>query len=408
MTRARDELVLSHAADYGGQRARRVSPFVLEALDLPVAAGRGGGRGANDVAARAPGRRSSGPSAVPPAPRRRDDEPLVLSFYAIDDYLTCPLKYKYAHILRVPLAPHHSMIYGSALHAAVAEFHRRHARGDVMTEEQLFASFEQAWTNDGFLSREHEEARLDGRPRGAAPVPRRAARARRRDARVRRARVQLPARRRPGPRPDGPGRHRARATRTTRCPVMADPISGADVVEPMLGLYPERVVITDYKSSDVRDPAKARQRAKDSLQLSIYAMGYEAMTGRLPDAVALHFLETGWSGMAPVDRRRIDKAREAIRTVAAGIRARDFDGQARPPVVHLVRVPGDLPVQRGALSVAGLADDGPRGRSRPSSRATRRARWSRPTTSRCCGRCRTAASTSPTPTRRSRPAGRSG
>ena len=39
MTRARDELLLSHAADYGGARARRVSPFVLEALDLPVAAG---------------------------------------------------------------------------------------------------------------------------------------------------------------------------------------------------------------------------------------------------------------------------------------------------------------------------------------------------------------------------------
>ena len=35
MTRARDELLLSHAADYGGARARRVSPFVLEALDLP-------------------------------------------------------------------------------------------------------------------------------------------------------------------------------------------------------------------------------------------------------------------------------------------------------------------------------------------------------------------------------------
>ena len=37
MTRARDELILSHAADYGGARARRVSPFVLEALDLPAA-----------------------------------------------------------------------------------------------------------------------------------------------------------------------------------------------------------------------------------------------------------------------------------------------------------------------------------------------------------------------------------
>src|SRR6185436_1972645 len=42
MTRARDELILSHAADYGGARARRVSPFVLEALDLPAAAGGAG------------------------------------------------------------------------------------------------------------------------------------------------------------------------------------------------------------------------------------------------------------------------------------------------------------------------------------------------------------------------------
>ena len=159
MTRARDELILSHAADYGGRRARRVSPFVLEALDLPVAA-----------AAPGAGARTTTPlerlaalertEAAPPAPRRRGDEPLVLSFYAIDDYLTCPLKYKYAHILRVPLAPHHSMIYGAALHAAVQEFHRRHARGEVMTEEQLFASFEQAWSNEGFLSREHEVARL--------------------------------------------------------------------------------------------------------------------------------------------------------------------------------------------------------------------------------------------------------
>ena len=54
-------------------------------------------------------------------------------------------------------------------------------------------------------------------------------------------------------------------------------------------------------------------------------MGYEAMTGRLPDAVALHFLETGLVGRAEVDRERIDKAREAIRTAAAGIRARDFE-----------------------------------------------------------------------------------
>jgi len=100
------------------------------------------------------------------------------------------------------------------------------------------------------------------------------------------------------------------------------------VVEPVMFTYPEHVVITDYKSSDVRDPAKARQRARESLQLSIYAMGYEAQTGRLPDAVALSFLESGLVGTAPVDRKRIDKARQSVRTAAAGIRARDFT--ARP------------------------------------------------------------------------------
>ncbi len=323
MTRARDELVLSHAADYGGQRARRVSPFVLEALDLPVAAGAAGA----GMKASSPLERLASnerPEAAPVAVKARTGEPVTLSFYAIDDYLTCPLKYRYAHVLRVPLAPHHSIIYGSALHAAVSEFHKRHARGDVMSEEQLVAAFTTAWRSEGFLSREHEEARLaagreslrrfrDEQLRPGAIIP----------AYVEREFSFLL---------DG-DRVRGRYDRVDIIPRDGAPPeilaavtedAAADVVEPTLFTYPEHVVITDYKSSDVRDPAKARQRAKDSLQLSIYAMGYEAMTGRLPDAVALHFLESGLIGTSVVDRKRIDKARTAIRTAAAGIRERDF------------------------------------------------------------------------------------
>ena len=97
------------------------------------------------------------------------------------------------------------------------------------------------------------------------------------------------------------------------------------MVSPTLGILgPERVTITDYKSSDVRDPVKARQRARDSLQLQIYAMGYEAMTGRLPDALSLHFLESGLVGEVPVDPARLARAREKIARAAAGMRARDY------------------------------------------------------------------------------------
>ncbi len=325
MTRARDELILSHAADYGGARARRVSPFVLEALDLPVAAGTVG----TGAKAQRPLDRLASlerTDAVPAAVPRSDDEPLTLSFYAIDDYLTCPLKYKFAHLLRVPLAPHHSIIYGAALHAAVSEFHKRHARGEVMSEEALFAAFEAAWSSEGFLSREHEEARLasgrealrrfrDEQLRPGAVIPAYVER----DfsfqldgdrVRGRFDRVDIVPRKPgspPAPAADGDGGSFA-----------------ADIVQPALDLAPEFVVITDYKSSDVRDPAKARERARKSLQLSIYAMAYEAMTGRLPDEVALHFLDTGLVGVAPVDRQRIDKAREAVQGAAAGIRARQF------------------------------------------------------------------------------------
>jgi DNA helicase-2/ATP-dependent DNA helicase PcrA len=348
MTRARDELVLAHALDYGGKRTRRVSPFVLEALDLP--------------AGTSPATRSTSPlerlaahaapaGAAPASDARAGfgeaaDEPLVLSFYQVDDYLTCPLKYKYVHVMRVPIAPHHAIVYGSALHQAVQEFHRRHARGEVMSEEALVAAFEAAWRNEGFVSREHEEARL---------ATGRAALRRFREEQLAPGAV-IPAyvEREFAFTLDG-DRVRGRMDRVDVIPLVAGPggerddgragpsaapggsqvlqpampvgaeIRGADVVEATLSLLRERVVITDYKSSDVRDPARARERAKESLQLTIYAMAWQAQTGRLPDAVALHFLESGLVGTSSVDERRVEQGIAEIRAAAAGIRARRFE-----------------------------------------------------------------------------------
>ncbi len=134
-------------------------PFVIEALDLPAAGSPGAGA---LVAGPLEKLAAFEPAARPPgSARSTDDGPLSLSYGAIDAYLTCPAKYRYSHVLRLPIAPHHALIYGSALHAAVQEFHRREARGQVMTEAELIASFETAWSNEGFVTREHEEARLE-------------------------------------------------------------------------------------------------------------------------------------------------------------------------------------------------------------------------------------------------------
>jgi DNA helicase-2/ATP-dependent DNA helicase PcrA len=328
MTRARDELVLSHAADYGGARARRVSPFVLEALDLPTVAAPGSG-----VAPPTPEERLAAFDRLePPAAPERGPitEPLSLSFYQVDDYLTCPRKYHYAHVLRVPLAPHHAIVYGAALHKAVQLFHHRHARGHVMTEAELDEVLESAWTSEGFVSREHEEARL---------AAGRAALRRFREEQLAPGAV-IPAyvEREFSFMLDG-DRVRGRWDRVDIEPIADGPdgasaaavgapavgAATADVINPTLGILGrERVTITDYKSSDVRDPARAKQRARESLQLQIYAMAYEAMTGQLPDAVALHFLESGLVGKVPVEPARLAKARAKIARAAAGIRARDY------------------------------------------------------------------------------------
>jgi DNA helicase-2/ATP-dependent DNA helicase PcrA len=333
MTRARDELVLSHAAETAGGRARRISPFVSEALDLPTA-GFSGPAFPSSVHASGPLQRiaaAEGPVESPEAERTPVVGPLMLSHSAIDAYLTCPLRYKYSQVVRVPTTPHHSMVYGAAVHQAVQEFHRSQARGRPLTEPELLGVFQNAWSNEGFLSREHETARLEA---GRAAL-----------LRFRESQLQ----------PDavvpawverefgfalGGDRIRGRFDRVDIVPVAADSaavtggtrevadaptILRADVVEPMLELLgPEEVTITDYKTSDVRDPVVARQRARDSLQLQIYAMAYEAMTGRLPDAVQLHFLDSGLVGRAEVDPARLEKARERIATAATGIRARDY------------------------------------------------------------------------------------
>ena len=329
MTRARDELVLSHAADYGGRRARRVSQFVLEALDLPAASSTA--RISAD-AAQSPLERlaSFEPKAPPAEPGRGAVEgPLSLSFYQVDDYLTCPLKYKYVHVLRVPIAPHHSIVYGSALHQAVQEFHRRQAKGYSMSEEELDVAFERAWSNEGFLTREHEEARLaagraalrrfrESQLRPGAVVPAyverefsfllNGDRIRGRMDRVDIERLPADGGASAAPARDGAGERQL-----------------VDVASPALpGLHPERVTITDYKSSDVRDPAKAKERARDSLQLQIYAMAFQAESGRLPDALQLWFLESGLVGRVEVDEKRLEKARASIGEAAAGIRALNF------------------------------------------------------------------------------------
>lgn len=301
MTRAKGELFLTTARDYGGTRTKKLSRFVLEALDLPPAEPVPTKTAALEAIAR------HAPPAVEAADALRtipDEEILQLSHYQIDDYLTCPLKYKYIHVLRVPIREHHSVVYGKALHEAISFYLRRRLAGRTPSLErpearaaiqaEVLEVFEQAWQPVGFLSREHEEMRLEA---GRSVL--------------RRFVVQEEDR---GVTPAAVERPFTFLLETTKV------IGRWDRVDERDG----GAAIIDYKSSAVHNQKDADRKAKESLQLAIYALAYTQMHGRLPESVELHFLESGLVGSARKTDVDLGQVQATIAEVARGIRVRDF------------------------------------------------------------------------------------
>ncbi|MGH7318672.1 MAG: PD-(D/E)XK nuclease family protein, partial [Candidatus Rokuibacteriota bacterium] len=292
MTRAKRALYLTSARDYGGKRERKVSQFVLEALDL----GRDAARPFK-AAALEEIRGFAGPAepGLEAEPALAPDAPLELSHRQVDDYETCPLKYRYIHLLRVPIRRHHAVVYGETLHRVVEHYLRRRAAGLYTPLADLDALLEREWRNEGFLTSAHEAARKEA---GRAALTRfwhEEEASGQRPAHVEREfGFNL-----------GPDRVRGRWDR-----VDDEDAAGA--------------VIIDYKSSDVREPAIADRRAAESLQLKLYALAWREMFGRLPARVELRFLESGLAGRHTPTDQDAAEAMDTVRTAAAGIRARRF------------------------------------------------------------------------------------
>src|SRR5207248_8114621 len=143
------------ARDYGGTRERKVSQFVLEALDLAKDAARPfKATAVEEVERFAPPPASEvGPQAPIP-----DDDEITISHKQVDDYQTCPLKYRYVHQLRVPILRHHTMVYGATIHEVVEFYLKRRVEGNYTSLEDLLGEYDKKWVNQGFLTWEHQEA----------------------------------------------------------------------------------------------------------------------------------------------------------------------------------------------------------------------------------------------------------
>ncbi len=292
LTRAKEELYLTNAQDYGGKRLRKLSQFVLEAL---------GRKSTEEVQKKKTAAIESikhfapvkelPKSALQPLP---EDKLVTLSYYQIDDYLTCPLKYKYVNILRVPIMEHHTVIYGRAMHEAVSQYLSSKLKGDKVSVDQLLDCFESSFDPQGFLDANHQEERFRiGRE------------ALTRFFKDEEKRNSLPE----------------SIEKDFTFVIGNNRITGRfDRID----LRPEGAVIMDFKTSEIKTQKDADKRVKDNKQLALYSLAYQYISGSLPAAVELYFLESGIIGRHEIDAEDVDEVKEDILEVSTGIRKQSY------------------------------------------------------------------------------------
>ncbi len=296
MTRAREDLYLTSSQDVGGKRARKPSLFVSEALDLDASEIRIAPTDSLAPLLRQRKTPASEPARETPAAAREGEE-LTLSFRQIDDYMTCPLKYRYAHVLRVPIRPHHALVYGNAVHQAIRLYNQNRCAGQPTSLSSLQEVFRNHWTSEGFLTRQHEELRLQ---EGLEAL-----------------RAFYDYEEAENVVPTYVERRFAVVDRGIRLVGAFDRIDRLE----------EGGRLIDYKTSSPLRPDEADARAADSRQLSIYALAFRELFGSLPESAELRFLTpfVVVGRQKPTDRA-VESARAEIEHVAARLREGAFPG----------------------------------------------------------------------------------
>jgi len=293
MTRAKRSLTLTWARDYGRKRPKKVSPFVLEALDIPKMP---------EEVLKASALEEIRRFALAEGPARTYGKPRVghlqsLSFVRVEDYLVCPLKYRFRHVMQVPVLPHHTLVFGRVMHTTIYGLLKAKMKSRRLSEEEFIEEYEKNWVNEGFLSREHEE--------------------------LRKAAGEL-ALRNFYHREEEAGRVPAFLEKSFRWQERGIRFSGRfDRVD----FEEAGPVIIDFKSSAVDSQKDADRRTADSLQMDIYALSFLKTQGILPAETRLYFLESGLVGHAAKGERELRRAEEKIREAADGIRSGNFTAQ---------------------------------------------------------------------------------
>ena len=146
MTRTKKDLFFTSAEDYGVGTQRKLSRFLKELGygkdDRKIDLGR-------TIFQRTNISKRNKQKALP-------DLPNYFSFTQLRAFESCPLQYKFAHILRIPVRGRATFSYGKTMHNTLFKFIRQAIKKEVPFKE-LLRIYEQQWIDDWYNNKKQKE-----------------------------------------------------------------------------------------------------------------------------------------------------------------------------------------------------------------------------------------------------------
>lgn len=142
MTRAKKQLFLTSADDYGGSRKKKVSRFVAETGDTLAA-----GQFPISPTEADPALRDNFQSFMAGKANKNDEQPIfeglyklpkTFSFSQIRAFQVCPYQYKISYILKIPMKGSHYFSFGNSIHLTMQRFYERVQQLNSVTQGSLF------------------------------------------------------------------------------------------------------------------------------------------------------------------------------------------------------------------------------------------------------------------------------
>lgn len=291
-TRAKTYLYFTAGEDYGGKRTKKLSQFVLELLDEPNSE-----KLKNKLSPREKIERFKKIETKPARlPNKFSAQILKLSRQQIDDYYSCPKKFYYAHIIKIPLLENHYLMYGTAIHAALDHYFSRKISGENPTLTQLLEDYDQAFRNVGFITREQEDLR---KKQGIETLTKFF---------------------------DEDQKDKSIPTEVEKIFEFCENNVKVNGRYDLVYGTGDRSEIHDFKTSNVKEQKDADRRIKDSTQMMIYALAWFEKYGTIPKTT-LYFIESGLKGEITFSKKDLGKTKEMIFEVAEGLRKNDMDAK---------------------------------------------------------------------------------